>query len=484
MPDEPLRRNAIRPAKERVEDELLQLPGVRGVDINEKTVGGKPTGELSIVVYVEEKKPKSDLDDDEVIPEEIEGIPTDVQEEKIELQPASLGLDRYVAVTDLEPQIDTAQYTPLRGGISMGPCRSVYLEPPDVPEPGNYIFTGTFGAVVEDRSTGKRMALTNFHVACVDDTWSAGDVMAQPSRVDGGSCPADRFGTLTRAVLSENVDGAVVAIDSAEDSDCTIEEIGPVKGIVGASIGMAVRKRGRTTELTYGTVDSTDVTLSIDYGDGLGVQTLKKQIRVVPDTAKNPRFSDKGDSGSVVVDGNNKVLGLLFAGTSSGSATFLNPIQKALDELDVDMCVKSTIITTLPIICKPAVTKPIVCMITKPIACQVVTKPSLCKILTAPKACPVRTVAACPPKTLACPPKTYACVTRTKGCGFTPRRPGTEQPPTDFDPSEVYGRPDAEDIDDAFWLGYYTALEAVSEAEEAESEEAEPRWGSSTGSGV
>lgn len=452
MAKAPLTRSAIRKVKERVEDELLARPGIQGVDINEKTVKGKGTGELSIVVYVKKKKAKASLEKDEMIPDKIDGIPTDVQEEEIELQ------SNFVALEEIEPLIDTTKYTPLKGGISMGPCRSVYLEPPDVPSAGNYIFTGTFGAVVKDRTTGARMALTNFHVACVDDSWSVGDVMAQPSRVDGGSCPSDRFGTLTRATLSENVDGAVVALDSGVASDCSIEEIGGVKGTIGATVGMAVRKRGRTTELTYGTVNSTDVTVSIDYGDGLGVRTLKKQIRVVPDTTKNARFSDKGDSGSVVVDGNNKVLGLLFAGTTSGSATFLNPIQKALDELDVDLCVKKYVLVTSPIVCGPIKTKPIVCLITKPLTCHIVTKPDICQIVTAPNFCPIKTLATCPPKTLACPPVTLAC-------GFDPRRPPIDLPGSDRDPTEVYGRADAEGVDDAFWLGYYTALEAVSEAE-------------------
>ena len=458
MPDEPLSRNSIRPVKERVENDLLALPNVQGVDINEKLVGGRPTGQLSIVVYVAEKKPASELGGEEAVPAEIDGIPTDVQEEKIVLQTA------FMPVSDVAPQIDTTKYTPLRGGISMGPCRSVFLEPPDVPSAGNYVFTGTFGAVVKDRASGTRMALTNFHVACVDNTWSAGDTMAQPSRVDGGSCPSDRFGTLTRAVLSENVDGAVVTIDAAKASDCSIEAIGGVKGTAAASVGMVVRKRGRTTELTHGSVDSTDVTVSIDYGDGLGTQTLKHQIRVVPDTSQNPRFSDKGDSGSVVVNGDNKVLGLLFAGTLSGSATFLNPIGKALDELDVDLCVKPTLVpSTHPALCDPIITKSIVCLPTKATwICGIVTKKVICTVVTAPRFCPVVTAATCPPRTLDCPITTFAC-------GLDPIRPPMEEDPGRLGPAGAYGQPAAEAVDDAFWLGYYTALEAMAEAEADES---------------
>ena len=52
---------------------------------------------------------------------------------------------------------------------------------------------------------------------------------------------------------------------------------------------MAVReKRGRTTELTHGTVAATDYTTKVDYGDGLGVVTLTNQIRIVNDPAQAP----------------------------------------------------------------------------------------------------------------------------------------------------------------------------------------------------
>jgi hypothetical protein len=451
MTERPSTRSAIRPVKERVEDELLQRQGVVGVDINEKVVGGRPTGELSVVVYVEEKKPKADLAEDELIPEEIDGIPTDVKEEKIELQGA------FQAVTDILPQIDATRYRPLRGGISMGPCRAIYLEPPAVPAPGNYVTTGTLGAIVRDRTSGARMAMTNFHVACVDDTWSVGDTMAQPSRVDSGSCPADQFGSLQRAVLSENVDGAVVTLDAGEASECSIEAIGDVRGTVAATVGLAVRKRGRTTELTQGTVDSVDATVSIDYGDGLGIQTLRRQVRIVPDTAQNPRFSDRGDSGSVIVSQANRVVGLLFAGSTNGSATYANPIQAALDELGVDLCVSPTIIT-MPIICEPLVSRPIVCTVSRPIICDIVTKKAICQAVTSPKVCTIiRTLSNCPPRTLACPV--------TLACDLGRRSPPIDRGPADSRLAEVYGRPDADAVEDAYWLGYYTAIEAMSEAE-------------------
>lgn len=451
MARERLTHAAIRPVKQRIEDELLARPGVVGVDINEKVKGGNPTGELSIVVYVESKKPKNALGEEEMIPKEIDGIPTDVQEEKIELHAA------FAALVDVVPFIDATKYATLHGGISMGPCRSVHLEPPDVPAAGDYIFVGTLGAIVKDRATSATMALTNFHVACVDNGWAAGNTMCQPGRVDGGSCPTDNFGTLTRASLSEHVDGAVVSISAGKTTDCSIEEIGAVKGQARATVGMAVRKRGRTTGLTYGSVTSVDASVSIPYGDGLGTHTLKNQIRVAPDTTKSAMFSDHGDSGSVVVDAGNKVVGLLFGGSSV--ATYANPIQFALDELSVDLCVAPTLVLTKPSICGPLQTKPLVCAVqTKQVVCGIITKPAICAVLTTPAVCAVQTKAACPQVTMACPPRSLAC-----------RGPGPIEGPGPISGSDelgdLYGQPDG-GTDDAFWLGYYTALDALSEAEQ------------------
>jgi hypothetical protein len=440
--------------KERVEEELLGRPGVVAVDVNYKVTAGEKTGRIAIVVSVKEKKGKRSLKADELIPEEIDGIPTDVIEEEIVLHQFAL------PVEEVAPLVDAASYPTLQGGISIGPCRSVYLTPPEVPSAGYYIFVGTLGAIVKDRSTGAAMALTNFHVACVDSTWSVGDTMTQPSRVDGGSCPAGKFGSLTRAVLTEHVDGSVLTIDAGKSWACKIAEIGSVKGTNTAAVGMAVRKRGRTTGLTYGNVTSTDYTTTIDYGDGLGVHTLKNQIKVEVDTSKSVQFGNKGDSGSVVVDGANKVVGLHFAGNTAGTVGVANPIQFVLDELGVDMCTEWTIITK-PVICEPLVSKAIVCAITKFPSCAFVTKTVICTVVTTPNLCLV-TKATCPIVTKICPIVTRACPGPDPGPLVRPPDIGG------LDPRSLYGAPAADPVDDAFWTGYYAALDAVSEAEAAQ----------------
>ncbi|NHB83739.1 hypothetical protein G7085_00860 [Tessaracoccus sp. HDW20] len=129
---------AIRPVKARVEDELIAIDGVNMVDIAEKVSKGRPTGEMAIVVFVDKKLPLGKLSDAEKIPAEINGIKTDVQELTIELQPNWVPLDDAALV-------DPAAYPTFVGGISMGPTRTFFLSPPEVPAPGNYTMVGTFG---------------------------------------------------------------------------------------------------------------------------------------------------------------------------------------------------------------------------------------------------------------------------------------------------------------------------------------------------
>lgn len=393
-------RAALRPVKESVEDQLLSMPGVVGVDIGEKISKGKATGEQSIIVFVEAKKAKSSLAAGALVPAEINGVKTDVQELVIELQPARLQLD-------VDRQIDATSYPTLHGGISMGPSRSIFMSPPDVPSAGNYVFVGTLGAMVRDRASGATMALTNFHVACVDSGWAVGNRMVQPGRVDGGNPATQEFGALTRAQLTENTDGAVVTVDAAKAWDYTVEGIGDVAGTAVASTGMAVQKRGRTTEHTFGNVVSTDATVSINYGDGLGSRTLRHQIRIATDTAQSARFSDHGDSGSTVMDMSRNVVGLLFAGSSDGSTTFANPIAAALDELGVDMLVRPAVVLTRPVMtCFN--TRITICEITRPSTCHVVTRTAICHLRTRPEICDVVT-------------RTTVCLTRPVVCNVVTR---------------------------------------------------------------
>ena len=90
-------------AKESVEDDILSRPGVTGVAVGYKYVGGKRTDQISVQVFVEAKKktvPKAQM-----IPGDIAGVPTDVIQRTFELHPA------LKKVLELEPMSDTGTYT-------------------------------------------------------------------------------------------------------------------------------------------------------------------------------------------------------------------------------------------------------------------------------------------------------------------------------------------------------------------------------------
>ncbi len=73
--------------KQKYEAEIMGKANVQGVGIGLQMQEGKPTGELSLVVMVSRKVPVSELDPDDLIPREIEGVSVDVQEvEELEAQ--------------------------------------------------------------------------------------------------------------------------------------------------------------------------------------------------------------------------------------------------------------------------------------------------------------------------------------------------------------------------------------------------------------
>jgi len=314
--------NEIIKQKEAAEAMLFKLKGVTGVDVGYKYKNGKRTDEISIRVHVKAKK--KTVNAKEKVPATINGIKTDVIEMEVYPQIASQKLEQ------INLQVDTVTYPTVKGGISIGPERVI----------NGFVYTGTLGCIVKDNVTNNPMLLSNFHVMCVDNSWNVGDFMCQPSRVDTGTPVTDRVGAIERAVLSTNVDGAISTLNG-RPHDCSIVDIGDVKGTANAVLNAPVKKRGRTTLLTEGFVDAINATVSVNFGDGIGVRVLTNQIGIRPDTTVNPKFSDNGDSGSVVMDADKKVIGLLFAGNDAGY-TYINPISSVLSELNISLCTKAS----------------------------------------------------------------------------------------------------------------------------------------------
>ena len=62
------------------EPALMRYPNVVGVSEGVRMRGGRPTGESSLVVFVERKIPRDQLGEDELLPSEVDGVPVDVVE--------------------------------------------------------------------------------------------------------------------------------------------------------------------------------------------------------------------------------------------------------------------------------------------------------------------------------------------------------------------------------------------------------------------
>jgi hypothetical protein len=126
-----------------------------------------------------------------------------------------------------------------------------------------------------------------------------------------------------------NLADAAVARPLEDDSILDeILEIGVVNGTAPATLGMSVRKSGRTTGLTTGEITVLDATVDVSYGP---FQIARFEGQIVSGPMSSP-----GDSGSLLVAGDSLLaVGLLFAG--SDQTTVYNPIQAVLDCLEVNI---------------------------------------------------------------------------------------------------------------------------------------------------
>lgn len=329
----------MRQIKEAHKEEIMAKPNVVGVGIGFRYVGRTMTDEVTVVTLVREKIAEAGLPRAARVPREIDGLRTDV-----------------VEVGDLRAlQARTDRWRPAPGGVSIGHFR---------------ISAGTLGAVVRDRASGERLILSNNHVIANSNDAQVGDPILQPGGADGGNVPGDVIAELLRfapiafnvaaptcglaATVAGVLSGLAVLVGSSHrmrayqvnqqasnlvdaavarpvQDDVVLDEIleiGEVSGTLPAALGMAVRKSGRTTGFTEGTITVLDTTVDVNYGVGR-VARFENQI-------VGTAMSQGGDSGSLLVAADaQQAVGLLFAG--SPQSTIFNPIDVVLNSLDVTL---------------------------------------------------------------------------------------------------------------------------------------------------
>ncbi len=211
-----------------------------------------------------------------------------------------------------------------------------------------YCCGGTLGALVTD-ATGNQYILSNNHVLARTNKGITGEDIIQPGLIDQNPVcyknSADTVADLSKFVPisfkrgTNTVDAAIAIVRSnAVDPSGSILDIGQVgSSTTEAILNMPVKKSGRTTGITTGTVTAVNVTVDVIYNKVCGIGSQKArftgQIMIGPGG-----FSAGGDSGSLIVEDcllYPRAVGLLFAG--SNTVTVANPINAVLSSFSVSM---------------------------------------------------------------------------------------------------------------------------------------------------
>jgi hypothetical protein len=327
--------NTIKGILKSNRENLFKRANVVATGVGYKETGGARTSTLCIVCSVKKKVDAGQLAGQDLVPTTIAGIPTDV---------VQTGVIR-------AQQPPTARFRPAPGGVSVGHVA---------------ITAGTLGCWVT--KNGQKVILSNNHVLANSNDAEIGDPILQPGPIDGGNFPQDHIANLTQfvpisfegepsecsfanaviavfnagcRVINSNtrykvtkvqaednlVDAAIATpLDPADVKD-EILNIGPIQGMVEGELGMAIKKSGRTTGFTTGQIQQVDVTANVQYGAG--------QIAFFTDQLLAGAMSQGGDSGSAVLDDNNRLTGLLFAG--SDTTTIINRIENVFSALGISL---------------------------------------------------------------------------------------------------------------------------------------------------
>lgn len=293
-------------AKQALTSDVFLFDEVTGIDIGFRDEGAADPEDLAIRIFVRDAA----------------AVPPLLNETLAQFPVPIVVLQR--SFRSLATLPDKGKHRPLVGGVSVC-CARMGLQG---------FHAGTLGALARTTETDPPIlvGLSNHHVLAFDSNRAFGDEIMQPEPGPLGVIPSDRVGALASWAYPEQVfegtaDAAVCTIEVPALAE--ISEVGVTAGTASESIGMQVRKRGRTTGLTFGIVTTENDQLRGSYlvdcpnfppvnnpfnGQPTTLRRLTNQFLVKPDFILSVSFSDHGDSGSVVVDTQNRIVGLLHGG--------------------------------------------------------------------------------------------------------------------------------------------------------------------------
>jgi hypothetical protein len=304
-----------------------------GFAITMKRVAGKKTNQPAIVFYVNRKMSLRNLPVQNRIPQQI-NIPWEFAEDGV------LEVITDVQAVRFEAYEFTTRQRPCPGGFSIG-----HID----------ITAGTLGCLVRDKLNPEvPVILSNNHVLANSNEGTAGDPILQPGSADGGTFPDDQIATLTRYKHIQFEAGVYNLIDAAIATPLapweeyvvhSIQDVGDdipteTRNITIDDLGAYVHKSGRTTQHTTGYIEAVNFTGGVKYGL-FQVAYFTNQI-VIEQAFDQPDISAGGDSGSAVLDDENRLIGLLFAGSERDeenkqpATAIVNPIKYVFDLLDLE----------------------------------------------------------------------------------------------------------------------------------------------------
>jgi hypothetical protein len=207
---------------------------------------------------------------------------------------------------------------------------------------------GTLGCLVqrinaEEDDYSNLFILSNNHVIANNNDAKKGDIIIQPGRKDGGNKQKNAIAKLEEWIplttRRNTSDAAIAKLTIDMDLECInkIEDQNYISGIYPSRIlpSLNVKKNGRTTGITYGEVKAF-------IKQELEVKCAKFSIKrgfinVIEIESRNPDipFSRKGDSGSLIVDEDNRAVALVFAGNDT--KTFAIPITEIFEKLKLKL---------------------------------------------------------------------------------------------------------------------------------------------------
>ncbi len=294
----------------------LSVEGITGVDFGCAYRDHSRTRRRCIRFHVRRKRQPSQLNDAELLPRELLGVPCDVIEAAYEPHAAS----------------PRGVHDPIRPGISIGNVQRRS--------------TGTLGMFVSIPPDGQKAVLSNWHVLCGSADCAPGEEISQPGPHHLGMHPSRPIAVLHRWLdLSLGYDAAIAALTDEVTASPEILGIGGVeaRGAAAPEVGMKVVKAGTESGLTHAVIDGVEGSFPMNYerfGDQL---RWMDGMRLMPDPDYGEdEISLRGDSGAVWIEAaTGKAIGLHMGGEDGlgplAEFAIAQPMIRVLDALDVSL---------------------------------------------------------------------------------------------------------------------------------------------------